>query len=187
MPRACKSARHSPCDVMPAAGSAATACCHDKDFPLAETLPSAKSTSSGFGLPSRGATRSAINMRALIAASLTDGDNDGAVVDPPDGFAAPSFELPIRSLTSLIPSPSSSATIALVYVRVPVPRSCVPTATSTDPSREIVTSTLHWLFPPPPHTPTAQPIARLNGPAWPPAIGFLRAHPISGAARRNCR
>src|SRR3954453_21237129 len=99
---------------MPAAGSAATACCHDNVFPLAETLPSANITSSGFGLPSSGATRSAINMRALIAASLTDGDNDGAVVEPPDGLALPSFELPILSLTSLIPRPSSSATIARV-------------------------------------------------------------------------
>src|SRR5215216_5056158 len=187
MPRACKSARHSPCDVMPAAGSAATACCHDNDFPFAETLPSENITSSGFGLPSREATRSAINMRALIAASFTDGDNDGAVVEPPDGFAAPSFELPIRSFTSLIPSPSSSATIALVYVRVPVPRSCVPTATSTDPSREIVTSTLHWLFPPPPHVPTAHPIPRFNGPGLPPATGFLLDQPISFAPRSNCR
>src|SRR5829696_7049286 len=187
MPRACKSARHSPCDVMPAAGNAATACCHDNDCPFAETLPSAKSTSSGFGLPSSGATRSAIIMRALIAASFTEGDNDGAVVEPPDGFAAPSFELPIRSLMSLIPSPSSSATIALVYVRVPVPRSCVPTATSTEPSREIVTSTLHWLLPPPPHVPTAQPIPRFNGPAFPPATGFLLDQPISLAPRFNCR
>src|SRR6185503_8734568 len=136
---------------------------------------------------SNGATRSAINMRALIAASFTDGDNDAAVVDPPEGFAAPSFELPIRSLTSFIPSPSSSATIARVYVRVPVPRSCVPTATSTEPSRAIVTSTLHWSFPPPPHVPTAQPIPRLNGPALPPATGFLLDHPISCAPRLNCR
>src|ERR1043166_4254987 len=162
MPRDCKSARHSPCEVIPAAGRAVAACCHDSDCPLAETLPSAKTTSSGFGLPSSGATRSAINMRALIAASFTDGDNDGAVVEPPEGVALPSLELPILSFTSLILSPSSSATIARVYVRVPVPRSCVPTATSTEPSRAIVTSTLHWSLPPPPHVPTAQPLPRFN-------------------------
>ena len=40
--------------------------------------------------------------------------SDAAVVEPPDGFAAPNFELPIRSLTSLIVRPSSSATIARV-------------------------------------------------------------------------
>src|ERR1700741_2056312 len=99
---------------MPPAGTVAAACCHDIDWPFAETLPPAKTTSSGLGLPSNGATRSAINMRALIAASFTDGDNDGAVVEPPEGFALPSFELPIRSWTSLIVRPSSSATIALV-------------------------------------------------------------------------
>src|SRR5215218_10001250 len=103
---------------MPAAGNAAAACFHVIDCPFAETLPPEKTTSSGLGLPSRGATLSAIIMRALIAASLTDGDRDGAVVEPPEGLAAPSFELPICSLTSLIPRPSSSATIALVYVRV---------------------------------------------------------------------
>src|SRR6201988_1815717 len=172
---------------MPPPGPGAAACCPDIDWPLAETWPPAKTTSSGLGLPSNGATRSAINMRALIAASFTDGDNDGAVVEPPDGFALPSFELPMRSWTSLTVSPSSSATIALVYVRVPVPRSCVPTATSTEPSREIVTSTLHWLFPPPPQVPTAQPTPRFNGPALPPATGFLLDHPISCAPRRNCR
>src|SRR5215470_7225205 len=172
---------------MPAAGSAATACCHDSDLPLAETFPSAKTTSSGFGLSSSGATRSATSRRALIAASFTDGDNDGAVVEPPEGFAAPSFELPILSFTSLIPRPSSSATIARVYVRVPVPRSCVPTATSTEPSREIVTSTLHWLLPPPPHVPTAQPMPRFNGPTFPPATGFLLDQPSSRAPRSSCR
>src|SRR6185369_8745694 len=97
MPRACKSVRHSPCEVIPAAGNDAVACDHDNDWPRAETLPPEKTTSSGFALPSNGATRSAINMRALIAASFTDGDNDGAVVEPPEGFAAPSFELPMRS------------------------------------------------------------------------------------------
>src|SRR5215216_1800331 len=172
---------------MPAAGNEAAACFHVSDCPLAETLPPAKTTSSGFGLPSKGATRSAINMRALIAASFTEGDNEGAVVEPPEGLALPSFELPIRSLTSLIVSPSSSATIARVYVRVPVPRSCVPTATSTEPSREIVTSTLHWLFPPPPHVPTAQPIPRFKGPGFPPATGFLLDHPISFAPRSSWR
>src|SRR5678816_2725187 len=172
---------------MPAAGSVAAACCHDSDCPFAETLPPAKTTSSGFALPSSGATRSAINIRALIAASFTEGDNDGAVVEPPEGLALPSFELPILSFTSLIVRPSSSATIALVYVRVPVPRSCVPTATSTEPSREIVTSTLHWSLPPPPHVPTAQPIPRFNGPAFPPAIGFRLDQPISPAPRSNCR
>src|SRR4026209_1826093 len=99
---------------MPAAGNEAVACCHDSDWPVAATLPPEKPPPSGCGLPGGGATRSAINMRALIAASFTDGDNDAAVVEPPDGFAAPSFELPIRSFTSLIPRPSSSATIALV-------------------------------------------------------------------------
>src|ERR1044072_2790500 len=101
MPRDCKSARHSPCEVIPAAGNDVVACCHDNDLPFAEMFPPAKTISSGFGLPSNGPTLSAISMRALIAASFTAGDNDGAVVEPPEGFAAPSFELPIRSLTSL--------------------------------------------------------------------------------------
>src|ERR1043166_8674991 len=114
MPRDCKSARHSPCEVMPAAGNDEVACFHDNDLPFAETFPPEKTTSSGFGLPSRGATLSAIIMRALMAASFTEGDNDAAVVEPPEGFAAPSLELPIRSLTSFIVRPSSSATIARV-------------------------------------------------------------------------
>src|ERR1051326_3064705 len=107
MPRDCKSARHSPCEVIPAAGNDAVACFHDNDFPFAETFPPEKTTSSGFGFPRRGATRSAIITRALIAASFADGDNDAAVVEPPEGFAAPSFELPIRSLTSFTVRPSS--------------------------------------------------------------------------------
>ena len=128
---------------MPAAGSAAQACFHAIVFPPPLTLPPAKVISSGFALPKSGAIFSATARRVFTAASFTDGDNDAAVVEPPEELAEPSFELPICSTTSLIPSPNSSATIARVNVRVPVPKSCVPTATTTEPSRETVTSTLH--------------------------------------------
>jgi len=123
----------------------------------------------------------------FIAASLTEGAREAAVVEPPEELAAPRVELPIFSTTSFCWSPNSSATIARVKVRVPVPRSCVPTATTTEPSREIVTSTLHWLLPPPPQVPTAQPIPRFNGPAPAPGVLFRLSQPISRAPRSSCR
>src|SRR5882724_3711935 len=185
MPWSCRSERHSPWAVMPAAGNVAQACFQSRVFPLPVTLPPEKVISSGLALSSRGAIRSISKSLALIAASFTEGDNDAEVVEPPDGLAPPSFELPIRSITSLSCRPNSSATIARVYVRVPVPRSCVPTATPTEPSGEIVRSTLHWLLPPPPQVPTAQPIPRLSGPAPPPGVGFFFAQPISLAPRSS--
>ena len=66
---------------MPAAGSAAQACFHAIVFPPLLTLPPAKVISSGFAVPSKGATFSATAKRAFTAASLTEGDNDAAVVD----------------------------------------------------------------------------------------------------------
>jgi len=61
-----------------------------------------------------------------MAASLTEGDREAAVVEPPDGFAAPSFELPILSMTSFTAVPTLSDDGASVS-RVPVPRSgCQP-------------------------------------------------------------
>src|ERR1051325_7274049 len=99
---------------MPAEGKAAQACFHAIDFPPPVTLPLAKTISSGLALPSRGENFSATARRVLYAASLTEGESDAAVVDPPEEFAPPSFELPIFSTTSLICRPSSSATIARV-------------------------------------------------------------------------
>ena len=122
-PRACKSDRHTPCTVKPAGGKAAQACFHAIDLPPPLTLPLAKMTSSGFALPSSGDNFSATAMRAFCAASFTDGESDAAVVDPPEEFAPPSFELPICSTTSFTCRPNSSATIARVNVRVPVPKS----------------------------------------------------------------
>src|SRR5947208_17195310 len=120
---------------MPAAGSVAQACFHAIVFPPPLTLPPAKVISSGFALPKSGAIFSATARRAFTAASLTEGDNDAAVVDPPEELAEPSFELPICSTTSLIPSPNSSATIAGVNLRVPAPNAGVRTASAIQPSR----------------------------------------------------
>src|SRR6266566_9656291 len=94
-PRLWRSCRHWPWAVTPAAGSAAQACFHESDFPPNVTLPPAKAISSGFAFPSSGAIFSARARRVLMAASLTEGDKDAAVVEPPDELAAPSFELPI--------------------------------------------------------------------------------------------
>jgi hypothetical protein len=186
-PLACRFAFHSPCAVTPAAGSAAHACFHASDLPPALTCPAAKRTSSGFAPPSSGATFSATARRALTAASLTEGESEAEVVEPPEEFAEPSRESPMRSVTSPIPRPNSSATTARVNVRVPVPKSCEPTATVTEPSRATVTSTLHWLLPPPPHVPTAQPIPRFKGPAPAPGVRLRRSQPISRAPRSSCR
>src|SRR5258705_480930 len=81
-------------------GSAAAACCHETDFPPPFTLPFAKVISSGLASPSSGAIFSAIAILALMAASLTEGDREAEVVEPPEALAPPSLELPIFSTIS---------------------------------------------------------------------------------------
>src|SRR5437899_12031543 len=102
---------------MPAAGSEAQACFHVIVFPPPLILPPAKVICSGFALPKSGAIFSATARRAFTAASLTEGDNDAAVVEPPEELAEPSFELPICWTTSLMPRANSSATLARLHVR----------------------------------------------------------------------
>src|SRR6266566_2328640 len=92
MPWSCRSERHSPWAVMPAAGNVAQACFQRRVFPFPETLPPEKVISSALALSSRGAIRSTSKSLALIAASLTEGDKDAAVVEPPDELAPPAFE-----------------------------------------------------------------------------------------------
>jgi hypothetical protein len=80
---------------------------------LSPKLSAAKTTSSGFGLPSKRRNAFAIIMRALIAASFTDGDNDGASSNHRKDLRA-EFRIADRLLHVLDPEPSSSATIARV-------------------------------------------------------------------------
>ena len=59
---------------------------------------------------------------------------EGAVTEPPLGCPRGSVVWPMRTSTSSRPSPSSSAPIIPMTVRVPVPMSCAPLAKSTEPS-----------------------------------------------------
>src|SRR2546428_8114089 len=104
---------------MPAAGSAAQACFHVIVFPPPLTLPPAKVICSGFALPKSGAIFSATARRAFTAASLTEGDNDAAVAEPPEEIAEPHFDFPICTHPALMPSPHHSSTISPIKVRVP--------------------------------------------------------------------
>src|SRR5204863_358391 len=79
----------------PAEGKAAHACRQVSDLPPPATTPFANVISSGFAPPSSGATFSATARRALTAASLTDGESDADVVEPPEEFAAPRRESPM--------------------------------------------------------------------------------------------
>ena len=88
--------------MIPAAGNAADACFQLIDLLFALTVPFANLISSRLALSSRDATLSAKSNLALIAASFTEGESEAAVTEPPDATAAPSFELPICSTTSLI-------------------------------------------------------------------------------------
>ena len=126
-------------------------------------------------------------LRALTAASFTAGASEAAVVDPPLALALPSLVLPIFSCTSTNSSPNSSATIALMYVRVPVPKSWLPTMATTAPSRAISSVTTHCGPPPPPHWPMPHPNPRLTAPGVAPALGLRRDQPITSAPLSSCR
>src|ERR1700722_108863 len=95
---------HVPCTISPASESVAQACLKLNDFPPPDTVPSAKTTSSGLH-DSSGATRLAISTLALYTATLVAPASDGAIVDPPDPPDRPYLELPISSFTSSISSP----------------------------------------------------------------------------------
>jgi hypothetical protein len=95
----------------------------------------------------------------------------------------------MRAVTASSGRPSSSATMAAMYVRVPVPRSWVPQETMTLPSRSMRTSTWQPSRPPPPQVEIAKPIpTATSGMA---AGGLLlfgcSAQPISAATRSSWR
>ena len=135
------------------------------------------------GLARTGATALAISALALIAATLTAGDSDAGRGRTAGILALPSRVSPIFSCTSPISSPSSSATMATMYVRVPVPRSCVPQDTMTDPSRPTADiDDAFRLLPPPPQMPHPQPNPPLQRcPAIAPGVRLRRSQPISFA------
>ncbi len=97
------------------------------------TTPSHASSSSGLAF-SAGATFSKSISRACTAARRVEDDTPPIVVEPPDPPDTGYCVSPIIRLMVSSGTPSVSAATAMMHVRVPVPRSCVPIFISTLPS-----------------------------------------------------
>src|SRR5262245_3213469 len=96
-----------------------------------------------------GATFANSIFSALVPASREDDDTPPTVVLPPDPPEMGSEFLPISTRTAFNGRPSVSASTIAQTVRVPVPRSCVPSRLTTDPSGLIVTLQFEsWPWPP---------------------------------------
>src|SRR5206468_6320865 len=103
------------------------------ELPLTWILPSTASSCS-LGTPREGATASNSLSSALTAALRVEEETPPIVVEPPDGPDGGSELSPITTLIAVSGSPSVSAATILMHVRVPVPRSWLPSSTTTEPS-----------------------------------------------------
>ncbi len=127
--------------------------------------PSTASNCSGCA-PSAGAAASNSLASAFSAALRVEEETPPTVVDPPEALSGGRSFDPIVSLIAPIGSPRVSAATWVMMVRVPVPRSCVPISTSTEPSGWMVVR--HWLWcPPPPQALKPRPRPRFTGPEPP--------------------
>ena len=102
-----------------------------------------------------------------------DDETPPTVVDPPDPPDGGSELSPMFSLMALIGRPSVSAATCTMIVRVPVPRSWLPSSTSTEPSGLMTVRHL-LVWPPPPQVCMATPRPRFTG----PGAGFAARMPV---------
>ena len=125
-----------PTPVMGDVPSFAQACFHEMallGLPLTRISPSTASSSSGF-TEREGATFSRSWLSAAVAARRVEELTPPTVVEPPDAPSAGYFESPMFTFTASNGNPIVSAAMMPMTVRVPVPRSCEPSETETEPS-----------------------------------------------------
>src|SRR4051795_6705029 len=115
----------------------------------------------------------------------TAGLTAAAVVLPPDAPLIGYIVSPISGRIALAGRPNVSAAITAIIVRVPVPRSWVPTRTTTRPSEEISQRACDGPRPPPPHVLIATPMPVLIGPGVGSPVAWRLAHPNSSAPLRR--
>ena len=118
--------------------------------------------------------------RASWAARRTAGPTEFVVLLPPEPTPAGQRVSPTWTDTSCGRRPSSSATIIAIAVRKPVPMSCEPWKSSTEPSRWTFTSAPTPLLRANTYQlPLAMPMPRLRGPVVSPAFWLRRSQPMA--------
>src|SRR5512143_1347405 len=147
------------------APSFAQACFQERllpGFAATRTVPLTASSSSGLEF-NAGATFAKSWFSASIAPRRVEEETPPIVVEPPEPPEGGYCVSPIWTLTASNGTPSDSAATIWMQVRVPVPRSCDPSLTSTEPSGWIVKS-FSLLWPRPPQVWNDIPMPRLTGP-----------------------